>query len=431
MSGTSSPTPGGLPPTDSLPPLAPKKPSSAPGLSRGAKAGIVAGVAVAVLLAAIAAGAIPGLSFGSGGSGSSAVSSSSAEASAAPVASAHDAGALVAIVGIAPTVSFTIPNETGNGTCPLADAYDKNISVPSAGSGYSGGSGTLWAFAYYNAGADSESVVLVVAGTPYFLGTESGASCVGTISAHALPSSFISSAQAASAADADAGGFLHAHAQANGLFVLENNGTGAAWEIVYTNCSYDPSTGNASGGPLGDLFVGEVNASAPTVLASADLPGGANCSAISGLLGGGSTYALGMIEVSSFTSGPTYTVVLALTPTSGLTTGMFGLDLQNAAHATLPAATVPAGCTYGALPTGCTNGTGWYAVLVSGGTGKVIGTYGNATPEWGNLGPGAVPASITSADDLWIVTDSDLAGSGDLLSAFGIGSASVSGGISF
>jgi len=431
MSGTSPSAPNAPPPTGSLPPPAPKKPTSARGLSGGAKAGIAAAVVVAVVVAAIAAGVIPGVSFWGKGSSSSAVSSAAAEASAAPVASAHDAGALVAIIGFAPTVSFTIPNETGNLSCPLAHAYDKNITVPSASGGYSSGAGTLWAFAYYNAGADSESVVLVVAGTVYFLGTESGASCVGSITARPLPSSFISSAQAATAADADAGTFVHAHAQANGVFLLENNASGADWEIIYTNCSYDPATGNASGGPLGDIFLGEVNASSATVVESADLPGGANCSAISSLGTGSTSYELGMTEVGSTDSGSTYTLFVQLVPTGGLKTGMFGLALQSAGHVLIPPVTVPAGCTYGALPTACTNGTGWYAVLISEGTSEVIGTYGNATPEWGNLGPSISSVSITSGDELLVVSNSDLVGSADVLSAFGVGSASVSGSVTF
>lgn len=405
-------------------------PSAPPhGLSAGAKAAIAIVAVAVIVLAVLAAGIVPGVSLFGKSSTSAAVGSSTAMSDANGVANSHDAGSLIYVIGVAPTYTFALPAEKGNSSCPLAGGVDENITIPAETSGYSSGNAVLWLFLYYNSATPSESLVVVASGTTYFLGTESGALCVGTFTGLPIAAGAISSTAAAAAADSDAGSFTSAHTQANAVFILAQNATaGPEWIVAYTNCSYNPATMKASGGTKGDLYEAEVNGTNSDVLLSVNEAGKANCTALSSITTTSKSYSLGMVSVSSTGAAGDWYEYLALAPTAGLTTAMFGMQVKTSGGTTLPLATVPTACAYGAESTACKAGTGWYAVLVSD-TGLVLGTYGNASAEWGNLAPATDSVSLNSGMTLEIVSNVQYAGEGYTLSVYATGSSSVSGSV--
>jgi flagellin-like protein len=101
-----------------------------------------------------------------------------------------------------------------------------------------------------------------------------------------------------------------------------------------------------------------------------------------------------------------------MVPTSGLTTGIFGLKITTPAGS--PVA-VETGTPF-AAPT-----SGWYAVITSA-SGGVLSTY--TSTGWT-----VTSVTVSSSQTLVIVSAVQLAGTGDSLSAFGTGSSSVSGSI--
>ncbi len=263
--GTAGVAPAGAGPSSPVP-----RPdgATAPGRkrSRARWAALAAAVAVVVVVAALALGAVPGVSlFGSMGSGNG-ISSYTAESRAAGLASAHEAGALVAIVGIAPMTSFPFGQLQGNATCSVADPLASNVTVPAETGGYAGGKADFWLLAYFNSVGRSASAIAVIAGTAYFLGNVSGSSCLGSLTVPSLPDSYIDSVQAADAFNADAGAFLAGHAAANAVYALVDNATfGPVWLVLYTNCSYDPVTNTTTGGSTA-LLSGVVDGSDGSLL---------------------------------------------------------------------------------------------------------------------------------------------------------------------
>jgi len=92
---------------------------------------------------------------------------------------------------------------------------------------------------------------------------------------------------------------------------------------------------------------------------------------ISGLTGGGtsSPYSLQMSNRGQSTpaAGTDY-ITFALSPTSGLNTGIFGLKVQNVVHTGIAAGTVTAACVqyaaFNAVNCAAPAASAWYAVLV-------------------------------------------------------------------
>ncbi len=145
-----------------------------------------------------------------------------------------------------------------------------------------------------------------------------------------------------------------------------------------------------------------------------------NCSAPS--------YLLGMSEVGAAEpAADTYWVELALTPTSGLTTGVFGLEVTSASSTTVPGSTPSSSCTVGAVfevshcAAAVDDSDEWYGALV-----YANGTIANVFGSGGWTGP---TVTVTGEDTVFIVSGADLDGIGDVLSAFATGSASVSGSV--
>ncbi len=138
-------------------------------------------------------------------------------------------------------------------------------------------------------------------------------------------------------------------------------------------------------------------------------------------------YELGMSETSATGSGTAYQIVLSLSPTTGLTTSIFGLTITSASGASLPTIAVPAACKAGAAPSACTTvAGGWYVALVGSG-GTVAATYGNATAVWGNYATGTTTVALNGGYSLYILTQTSYSGVGYAIAAFGTSTSSVSG----
>jgi hypothetical protein len=403
--------------------------ASAParGLSGAAKAAIAIIIVAVVVVGVLAAGLVPGVSLlpKSKGSPSTSVSSSTAIGDADQAASAHDAGSLLLAVGVSTTYSFQFGNLTGNTDCPVTHHLSANFTVPAESGGYASGDATLWLFVYENTVGVNESIIAVVGPLTYFLGTISGAACVSLASLTPLPSTFVSSTSIAATIRSDAGSFLLAHATANSVFAVVENGTaGPEWLVAFTNCSYDPVTEKALGGTKGDLFLSTANGTSGEVTGFDDLVGQANCSALTNTSSLSLGYALDMAPYTNSTSGSSYYDDLVLVSSAGLTTAMFGLQVVNVTGVPQLPAIVPAACDYGVTQGSCLNGTGWYAVLLNA-TGKVIGTYGSL--GWGDLAPSTTNVTLTASMELVIVSNIVYAGNGYTLSAFGTGPSLVTG----
>jgi len=150
---------------------------------------------------------------------------------------------------------------------------------------------------------------------------------------------------------------------------------------------------------------------------------------VSGLTrtGASTPYSLQMAVSSAACGGGTCNVYLSLSPTSGLTTGAFGMSVTLVSTSgTVATAAVPAACKNGVAATLCVGvAGGWYAVLVSGG--NVVATYGNATAIWGNYAHLTNTIALTGAYTMNIVSTATYDDGNHNLGAFGVGASSVSG----
>jgi len=131
---------------------------------------------------------------------------------------------------------------------------------------------------------------------------------------------------------------------------------------------------------------------------------------------------------------PSYYVSVYLSPTPGLSTGEFGLEVSDSAGHAQSVIAASAHCVQGAGSSGpaCVAGaTGWYAVLL-GPTSKIVGTYSlsGGHPVWTNLPAGSSAVALSSSDTLLIVSSLSFANDGYSLSAFGTGSTPVWGTVS-
>jgi hypothetical protein len=143
-------------------------------------------------------------------------------------------------------------------------------------------------------------------------------------------------------------------------------------------------------------------------------------------IGTSRSYTLGMVAGSATGSGTRYVVVLALIPSTGLSTSVLGLTVRSQVNATFaPPLAPPLACHAYALPTTCGSVSGgWYAALVAE-NGTVIAAYGSS--GWTGFASGVTSVVLTPADSLWVITPTLYDGMGYVLSAFGTDSVSVSG----
>ena len=153
---------------------------------------------------------------------------------------------------------------------------------------------------------------------------------------------------------------------------------------------------------------------------------------VSGLTKSGASvpYQLGMQPTSNTGSGTSWSDILALAPTSGLTTSMFGLKVTTSASVTY-ATVAPSGtgCSISAatnVPTSCTGTTGgWYGVLVSPSSGDIVALYSGTTAGWTYVTGTTV--ALNNGYTLWVITPTQVAGNSYTISAFSTGTSSVSG----
>lgn len=137
------------------------------------------------------------------------------------------------------------------------------------------------------------------------------------------------------------------------------------------------------------------------------------------------TYVLGMsAPTESNPASGVYYAAIALAPSAGLTTGMFGLDLLTASDVAIPGSSADVSCKVGASLSPTTCGAppsgGWYAVLYSLASDTIANVY--ASGAWAGA-----PVTVTGAMGLIVVSSTSYAGTADTLQAFATGSATVSG----
>ena len=130
-----------------------------------------------------------------------------------------------------------------------------------------------------------------------------------------------------------------------------------------------------------------------------------------------------------------YYDTLSVSASSGLTTAEFGLKITGVTGSVIAAysGTLPTSCTAGSIFSEATQNSttgncpaagvthAWYAVLVDS-SGNIVATYSS--------GAWSATVTVSNSDTLVLVNNGgQLAGSGDTLSAFGVGGSSVSGSV--
>lgn len=141
-------------------------------------------------------------------------------------------------------------------------------------------------------------------------------------------------------------------------------------------------------------------------------------------------YALGMGEEGNSVSrnGAVFYVNLSLSPTSGMTTGMFGLKIATAGPILGPAPDgAPTACAIGPSTTvsPCVAAAGgWYGVLTAG-DGEVLATYPSGSELSTSWNGGAV--TLSSHDTLTLISSYPLGGTGAVLASFSTSCALVVG----
>jgi flagellin-like protein len=118
-----------------------------------------------------------------------------------------------------------------------------------------------------------------------------------------------------------------------------------------------------------------------------------------------------------------YNDTFALSASTGLSTGSFGMKITTASGSIVALAAAPTTCGptlgVGLACTAPASGT-WYAVLF-GSSNNVLAWYSSA--GW------SATVTVTAADSLLLISYAQLSGSGDTLASYGTGTASVSGSV--
>ena len=159
---------------------------------------------------------------------------------------------------------------------------------------------------------------------------------------------------------------------------------------------------------------------------------------VSGLTrtGASTPYSLGMTAQpgGATGSGANWFDTLALSPSSGLTTSMFGLSITSPSSSivALASAAGGSGCTPGSAyatgSTGCNGPTaGWYGVLLTSGN-VIAATYltSGGAGAWA-YASGTTTIAVSSSYTLVVISAAQLAGNDYTITAYSTGSSSVSG----
>ncbi len=132
-------------------------------------------------------------------------------------------------------------------------------------------------------------------------------------------------------------------------------------------------------------------------------------------------------------SGANWFDPLTLTPSTGLTTSMFGLTVTSPSSTTvaLAAAAGGSGCTAGSAyttgATGCNGPTaGWFGVLLSGSTIAALYTVSGGSGVW-TYASGTTTIALTNSYSLVVISAAQLTGLDYTISVYSTGSSSVSG----
>jgi hypothetical protein len=161
---------------------------------------------------------------------------------------------------------------------------------------------------------------------------------------------------------------------------------------------------------------------------------GALYAVTSGLTGGSAgccLYALQMSNLgSSHTTATVFGVELGIDPTTGLTTGFFGMKMSNASYVFIPPGVPPASCAapnrtsaIAFTPESCgAPESGWYVVLVF--ENNTIASVLGSSEHW--LG---APVALDGRMHIDLVSGTAYAATGEFLSAYGTGVSSVSGSV--
>lgn len=132
-------------------------------------------------------------------------------------------------------------------------------------------------------------------------------------------------------------------------------------------------------------------------------------------------------------SGSSWFDSLTLSPTTGLTTSMFGLTIASASSVTYPLQAVTGsactpGSTYATSGTGACAGTagGWFGVLISGTT--IAATYSvvSGTATW-TYASGTTTIALNNGYNLVVISAAQLNGLDYTITVYSTGSSSVSG----
>jgi flagellin-like protein len=149
---------------------------------------------------------------------------------------------------------------------------------------------------------------------------------------------------------------------------------------------------------------------------------------VSGLTKTGTTtpYELSMTELTATGSGTTWVITMSLSPSAGLSTGIFGLKISG--PVTVNSVAPPAACAAYASPaakcTGVSNG--WYGVLVASNN-TVAASWNPSTQAWAGFANGSSSVTLNGGYTLEIISYAAITGNGDQISAYGTGTSSVSG----
>jgi len=155
---------------------------------------------------------------------------------------------------------------------------------------------------------------------------------------------------------------------------------------------------------------------------------------ISGLTktGASTPYELGMQETGSTGSGTAYTIFVALSPTTGLTTSAFGLRVLTVSGVANTVEAPPTGCgpkaTLAAPQAACAGvAGGWFAMLLNS-QGYLVAVFGaNTSASWNYGLSGATTVALNGGYTLQILTQTSFTGIGNTIQAYGVGTSSVSG----
>jgi flagellin-like protein len=153
---------------------------------------------------------------------------------------------------------------------------------------------------------------------------------------------------------------------------------------------------------------------------------------VSGLTKSGAStpYSLGMTSSSPTGTAPNIFEAITMSPTSGLTTGMFALSVTGSGGAVVAVATAaPGACVLTATPTTFTTTicpgptSGWYAVILTSGSG-ILAIYANGAWAYAT---GTTTVALSASYSLILISTASLAT--DTLTAYSTGSSSVSGSV--